>query len=373
MQKIEFALIAALYDSKNANFYRDIYFPIIKYSIVEMYYENLNGSKYFNIPDLQNSIATRFGVNIPQVVLEQAIKAIEKNNDEIRLRYFKDGQLFKVFGVCDLSINESIDGKAEDIRNKFEQLELTFQHYLTFEGLDCDKTFFDFFSDYSEDTFLYIETGFSSISVDEKYTNLASFINWVKEHQTDLYDVVADVFWASIIAGFLRRSNADLGLKAADNTAYYLDSSLILAMLDLDSEENSTYAKELLALIKTAGATPKVHSITIKEVSRILESVEHEQGPRAGSAIEMGYIRQGLTPSLVLKLRNNLEKELEGKLGFVIDRISPNEISSIENKLKNNSDVKFLAEKWNSTNDDRLREIHDIYIYVNTSTNAIHP
>lgn len=373
MQKIEFALIAALYDSKNANFYRDIYFPIIKYSIVEMYYENLNGSKYFNIPDLQNSIATRFGVNIPQVVLEQAIKAIEKNNDEIRLRYFKDGQLFKVFGVCDLSINESIDGKAEDIRNKFEQLELTFQHYLTFEGLDCDKTFFDFFSDYSEDTFLYIETGFSSISVDEKYTNLASFINWVKEHQTDLYDVVADVFWASIIAGFLRRSNADLGLKAADNTAYYLDSSLILAMLDLDSEENSTYAKELLALIKTAGATPKVHSITIKEVSRILESVEHEQGPRAGSAIEMGYIRQGLTPSLVLKLRNNLEKELEGKLGFVIDRISPNEISSIENKLKNNSDVKFLAEKWNSTNDDRLREIHDIYIckYVNQRNSSV--
>lgn len=373
MHKIEFALIAALYDSKNANFYRDIYFPIIKYSIVEMYYENLNDSRYFNISDLQDSIATRFGINIPQIVLEQAIKAIEKNKDEIRLRYFKDGQIFEVFDVWDLSINESIDGKAEDIRNKFEQLELTFQHYLTSEGLDCDKTFFDFFSDYSEDTFLYIETGFSSISVDEKYTNLASFINWVKEHQTDLYDVVADVFWASIIAGFLRRSNADLGLKAADNIAYYLDSSLILALLDLDSEENSIYAKELLNLIKTAGAAPKVHSITIKEIYRILESVEYEQGPRAGTAIEMGYIRQGLTPSLVLKLRNNLEKKLERELGFVIDRINPNEISSIENKLKNNSDVKLLAEKWNSTNEERLREIHDIYIcnYVDQRNSSI--
>ena len=97
MYKIEFALIAALYDSKNANFYRDIYFPIIKYSIAEMYYENLNDSKYFNILDLQDCIATRFGINIPQIVLEQAIKAIEKNNDEIRLRYFKDGQIFEVF------------------------------------------------------------------------------------------------------------------------------------------------------------------------------------------------------------------------------------------------------------------------------------
>lgn len=373
MQKIEFALIAALYDSKNANFYRDIYFPIIKYSIAEMYFENLNAKKYFSIPNLQDCIATRFGIDIPQVVLEQAIKAIEKNKDEIRLQYFKDGQIFEVFGVWDLSINESIDCKAEEIRNKFDQLELTFQHYLASEGLGCDKTFFDFFSDYSEDTFLYIETGFSSISVDEKYANLASFINWVKECQTDLYDVVADVFWASIIAGFLRRSNADLGLKAADNTAYYLDSSLILALLDLDSEENSTYAMELLTLIKTAGATPKVHSITIKEVCRILESVEHEQGPRAGTAIEMGYKRQGLTPALVLKIRNNIEKELEGKLGFVIDRINPNEISKIESKLKNNSDVKLLAEKWNSTNDDRLREIHDVYIcnYVNQRNSSI--
>ena len=373
MYKIEFALIAALYDSKNANFYRDIYFPIIKYSIAEMYYENLNDSKYFNILDLQDCIATRFGINIPQIVLEQAIKAIEKNNDEIRLRYFKDGQIFEVFGVWNLSINESIDSKAENIRNKFEQLELTFQHYLTSEGLDCDKTFFDFFSNYSEDTFLYIETGFSTISIDEKYTNLASFVNWVKEHQTDLYDIIADVFWASIIAGFLRRSNVDLGLKAADNTTYYLDTSLILALLDLDSEENSTYAKELLTLIKTAGATPKVHSITIKEVCRILESVEHDQGPRAGTAIEIGYIRQGLTPSLVLKIRNNLEKELESKLGFVIDRINPNEISYIESKLKNNSDVKLLAEKWNSNNDERLREIHDVYIcrYVNQRNSSI--
>ena len=367
MHKIEFALIAALYDSKNADFYNDIYFPIIKYVMVEMYYGDPDSRKYFSIPTLQGRIANDFGINIPQVVLEQAIKAIEKKQDEIRLRYYKDGQIFHISGVWDFSVNESIDDKADAIRNKFEQLEITFQRYLAADNSDCDKTFFDFFCDYSEDTFLYIETGHSSVSVDERYTNLASFIKWVKDNQTDLYDVIADVFWASIIAGFLRRSNANLDLKATDNTAYYFDSSLILALLDLDSEENSTYAKELLSLIKTARATPKVHSITVKEVRRILESVEYNQGPRPGTAIEMGYYRKKLTPSLVLIIRNNIEKELESNLGVVIDRKNPAEIVEIENKLRNNNDVKLLAEKWNSLNDDRLREIHDVYMcnYVN--------
>ena len=96
MHKIEFALIAALYDSKNADFYNDIYFPIIKYVMVEMYYGDPDSRKYFSIPTLQGRIANDFGINIPQVVLEQAIKAIEKKQDEIRLRYYKDGQIFHI-------------------------------------------------------------------------------------------------------------------------------------------------------------------------------------------------------------------------------------------------------------------------------------
>lgn len=362
MAKIEFALIAALYDNKNADFYKDIYFPIIKYSIVEMYYENLGEEKYYEVISLQNNIYGNFGVKIPMIVLSQALRILDAGKDGMKLKYYKDGQVFKVSEAEDISVNQRIDNRAETIRKSFEQLEITFQHYLEVEKLDCAKSFFDFFCAYSNETYQYIETGFSQININEEYVNLASFVRWIKKNQTDLYEVVGDVFWGAIIAGFLRRSNVTLGLKAAQNISYYLDSSLVLAILDLDSEENVVYAQELLDLIKNAGSIPKIHSITLREVGRILESLIKDGGPRPGSAIEEAYYRRNLSPSLILSIKNRLEIELEKKYSIVIDRISEKEIKEVELKWKNKDNVKRLAEKWNSTNVERLREIHDVYL-----------
>ncbi len=372
MAKIEFALIAALYDNKNADFYKDIYFPIIKYSIVEMYYENLGEENYYEVVSLQNNIYGNFGVKIPMIVLSQALRLLEAGKDGMKLKYYKDGQIFKVSEAEDISVNQRIDNRAETIRKSFEQLEITFQHYLEVEKLDCEKSFFDFFCAYSDETYQYIETGFSQININEEYVNLASFVKWIKENQTDLYEVVGDVFWGAIIAGFLRRSNVTLGLKAAQNISYYLDSSLVLAILDLDSEENVVYARELLDLITNAGGIPRIHSITLREVGRILESLINDGGPRPGSAIEEAYYRRNLSISLVLSLKNRLDTELEKNYNIVIDRIPDKEIEDIESKWKNKENVRRLAEKWNSTNADRLREIHDIYLieYVKKQNRA---
>ena len=38
MTKTNYALITALYDTKGADLYNDVYFPIIKYEIVNQYY-----------------------------------------------------------------------------------------------------------------------------------------------------------------------------------------------------------------------------------------------------------------------------------------------------------------------------------------------
>lgn len=37
MRKSDFALISALYDSKNGGLYSDVYFPIIKYTIISLF------------------------------------------------------------------------------------------------------------------------------------------------------------------------------------------------------------------------------------------------------------------------------------------------------------------------------------------------
>lgn len=67
MQKSNFALISALYSSKDAGLYKDIYFPIIKYSIVCLFYSDKK-QEYYNLEDVQNFIIQEFGIKIPLIV-----------------------------------------------------------------------------------------------------------------------------------------------------------------------------------------------------------------------------------------------------------------------------------------------------------------
>ena len=78
MNRINYALISALYDTQGANLYNDVYFPIIKYTIVNQYYTQIDVEKYYDHQDLQSSIENDFGIKIPLVVIKQSIKAIKK-------------------------------------------------------------------------------------------------------------------------------------------------------------------------------------------------------------------------------------------------------------------------------------------------------
>lgn len=49
MTKTNYALITALYDTKGADLYNDVYFPIIKYEIVNQYYTQVDIEKYYDI------------------------------------------------------------------------------------------------------------------------------------------------------------------------------------------------------------------------------------------------------------------------------------------------------------------------------------
>ena len=130
MAKIEYALISALYDTKGADLYKEIYYPIVKYSLADMYYEKIEDQKYFDLPALHCHIEKLFGLHIPVVVLRQCVKAVEKENDGVSLRYYEDGQIIKIKAVWDLSVNDGIVEKAQAISQRYSQLELMFQQFL---------------------------------------------------------------------------------------------------------------------------------------------------------------------------------------------------------------------------------------------------
>lgn len=360
MTKTNYALITALYDTKGADLYNDVYFPIIKYEIVNQYHTQVEIEKYYDIEMLQNIIDHDFGIKIPLVVLKQSIRAIGKNRNGISLSIYENGKHFKIQKAWDISINQSIDSKSQEISSKFEDLEQQYKLFLETEGLVCKNTFVDFYSDNTEDILSYLEGNKSDVVVDEKYVNLAHFLHWIKENKTELYNIANDIFWGSIIAGFLKRNTADINIKPNNRVEYFLDSALVLAALDLDNTDNVKYANELLEIIKHAGCIPKVHSMTIREIKYILNSVEKEHGPRPNTAIEDAYYRRNLTSSKILQIKGNLSQLIEEK-GIVIFPASESDLDDIENTYRCKQSVKLL-EKYRGGNNNGIRDIHDVYL-----------
>lgn len=164
-----------------------------------------------------------------------------------------------------------------------------------------------------------------------------------------------------IIAGFLKRNTADINIKSDDKVEYFLDSALVLAALDLDNVDNVKYSNELLEIIKYAGCIPKVHSMTIREIKYILNSVEKEQGPRPNTAIEEAYHRRGLTPSKILQIKNNLLQLIEEK-GIVVFPSSEADLNNIENTYKYKQSVKQLENFRGGNSNNGIRDIHDVYL-----------
>ena len=363
MDKINYALISALYDTKGADLYNDIYFPIIKYVIVNQYYTQTDIEKYYELGDLQILIDNDFGIKIPLIILKQSIKAIERGHNGIILSTYEGGKQFKIKKAWDISINTSIDNRSQELSEKFRQLEDLYQHFLEIEQLPYNKSFIDFYSDNTEDIFKYIENADGSSSIDERYVNLTRFLAWIKENNIELFNIANDIFWGSVIAGFLKRNTADINIKSINKVEYYLDSALVLAVLDLDNTDNVRYAQEMLEIIKSSGNIPIVHSLTIREINSILSSVERDQGPRANSAIEEAYHRRDLTPTKILQIKNKLINLIEEK-GIIVFPINDRELDKIEIDYRNKKNVKELSEirKAYIGNNNSIRDIHDIYL-----------
>jgi hypothetical protein len=355
------ALMATLYANHDADLYSDIYFPIIKYGIASICKDQFDFEKYYDIDFLQETIILQFGIKIPLVVLKQALGALVHNQADIVLALFDKGSKFQIKKKWDVSINDSVDEKLTLVVNDFDKLELRFKEYQNRVNVSSDKTFLDFFSDNTEDIFKYLDHLDAVPTINENYVHIANFLKEIKTSNTDLFNLANNIFWASVISAFLKR-NVDLNIKPAKRVSYYLDSSLVMAILDLDSEINFMYGKELLDIIHASGNIACIHPLTIKEIDSILFSVERSQSAKPGSAIENAYYRRGLNPLEILKIRSNLNSFLD-KLGIIIENVPLKEIDDIINKYKNKAIVnKLRTSRSYSYNNDSIRDLHDIFM-----------
>ncbi len=362
MNQSNYALLTALYDSQSSDLYKDIYFPIIKYSIFLLYQKQTDTTKYYDTTNIQEVIIEKFGIKIPLIVIKQSLKIISNEHPDFEIKLLQNGDQLSIKKIWDVAISDSIERVYEQNLEHFTALQNAFMRYIEVEQLQTNVNFIDFFSDNTEDIYHYINNDATSeLIVNENYIHIVNFLKWIKEHDANLYDIAADIFWGSIIAAFLQRE-IDFNIKPETRIAYYLDSSLILALLDLDSLANNLYCTELVAMITTSGHLPYVHPLTIREIDSILYSVERDGAPKPNSGIAEAYDRRNLSPSKILQIRQNL-KNLIVDSGVYIESYSDAQLDKIQDAYKSKSSVQHLASTRTNTYSSNIRDIHDVYMY----------
>ncbi len=375
------ALITALFNEKGANFYKDIYFPIIRYSLIGMFYEHDGNDVYFKVKDLQDYIRNKFYIEIPVVVLRNSVVALKGSTQSdivVKDTFGKNDDGIYITRIVDYEENRAIDREAEKIEDNFTLLENLFQQYLAAEHLDSNTNLYDFISECEEECYAMIAGNNASQSegIDANYSNTARFIDWLKINRTDLYQYFEDIVWGSVISAFLRRKQLEISIKPNDKVSYYLDSALVLALFNLDTEYNVAYARDVMRHVRASGGDLKVHSMTIREVYRILSSVISDQGPRFGSAISFGFEENELSLSDLVSLRNSLESRLSNEFGIAVESYNQRLLDEEERKLDNNNIVLYLKEKWGGYTSDTFREKHDVFMcetVTKKNHGAFHP
>lgn len=371
MDKGNFALISALYSYDGAGLYTDVYMPMIKYTLVSIYHAHKSEGDYYDIEEVFSFVENKFGITIPIIVLQRILVSVEKKGKDITLQTYEKGRKFQIKRAWDTSVNDRIDEMTLKFDQNLEQIEQQYVVYKKKENVEDDKTFVNFISDNAEDILGYFENN-NAKNVDGRYSIMAYYLDFLNKSNQELFNAANQLFWGSVVAGFLKRSNPEIdNVNEPAKTEYYLDTALVMALLDLSTLEHKTYADDMLGIIKASSGIARVHPITIKEITNILVKVESQGYPRVNTEIASAFERRKLTAAALAGIRVKLSKLID-ELGLsILPNLNENDINKIVHNYKDKTRVKELARQRNYefySGDDNFREVHDIFMddYIRT-------
>lgn len=369
MKKSNYAFVSALYASKTKGLYSDIYFPIIKYALAKIFAAKIDGNVYCTADKVSEFIDDKFGIKIPTIVIAKSVCKIG-NNQNFSLVVYENGNTFQIKGA--FYDEDNIEEKERFFSDKLEEIETKYQEFLAQQGCSDDGvTFVQFIADNTDEILGYFENE-NKNCVNERYATLILFLQYVHDADKELYSVVHQLFWSSVVVAFLKSEKPLVNdLVNGIKTEYFLDTSIVLGLLELSTSLKETYSKEVCSIILNSGGLLKVNPMTVEEIKYILEKVE-QNGPNPLTDIYDSYTRNKLIPNDLAKIRLNLEKKLLALQIDVFPNMSPGAIQKIINDYKGKTVTKLLGDirhnNQSSSFKDNFREIHDIYMddYIKT-------
>ena len=372
MARSNYALISALYADKTRGLYSDIYFPIIKYAIVKIFGSKDNGEHYATSDDVQKVIMELFDVKIPHVVIAKTVlKLSHIDNSSIGLNVFEEGNTFQITSAFFDEDEVSFKERESSFSRHLAEIESEYKAFVEREGI-CDDgmTFTEFISNNTDNILGYFEND-SETQVEEQYTSMVFFLEYLNRENLELYKTANQLFWGSVIAAFLQSDRPNVpDEERGCESEFYLDTPIVLGLLDLSTPENELSARDVRDIIKSSGGILKIHPVTIEEMKAILESVA-QNGAYPGTSIANACFRRNLLAPEITKIRLNLQKEIESKGLQVFPSYMPDCRRQVMNKYNGNPILRELASTRNDNADaevqsiyfsDQFREAHDIFM-----------
>ena len=371
MEKSNYALISALYSNEGMGLYKDIYFPIIKYALVKLYSESNQLEVFLGSDNIFNFIENKFGLTIPHVVIEKTIQKLSVDNSRIELEIYEGGTSFIVknasFDNTDLDIDEKEAAFSAQLKAIDEEYRLFAQ---THDSADENVSFTEFITSNTEDVLGYFENKDIN-EVDDRYTTMIFFLQYLSERKREMYDAANKLFWGSIISGFLKSKRPSVHdvSDSGEVSEYYIDTPIALGLLGLSYQDRETASNDVCKIIKASGGILRINPMTLDEISTIIQKSE-QNGANAMTPVADGCNRNNYNLNKLAKIRLNLVSELDKKGVSVLPKMSLHEKNQVINSYKNKSTTKALGERWRGVRFDEdfyevrnnYREIHDVYM-----------
>lgn len=352
-----YGFLAALTENNN-DLYNYVYVPICKRAL-SLY--SLKGKRQGTAQDIQIIIEEQYGIKAPIAIVKKLIVSVisslsRRQKDSFKAEYFEQGNSFqlKCFEFADLE-----DKYRKSFRDA-SMLNEAFIKYLAVEQIDKDSVpSFSEFIDRHKCQIACFFKGNGDIKkddIDKTYIYHIQFLEYIDINNDQLFHIAEQLYLGSIVAGFLE-SGIDLVPKFLDNEVYYIDTPILLRALDLQKEEETQPAQELLNLIRNTGGSLGVLSVTLNELKDVIDNaVKTYSNIAPVTTINDACLRLHKNKTWLINIEAKIEEYILDKLGIEIVNIPQTSIEKYE-KRPDVQELKGIRKKKGNA-------FHDVAAYL---------
>lgn len=355
-----YSFFAALTEN-STDIYSAVYIPICKRALSLYAKQKTNGSDQ----DICNVISSEYGIDVPLLIIRKLIKSVandlsRKDKSKFDFQIIESGNKFS-FSFKSFSFSD-IENSYDAERRKSNALQQAFEIFAKKQGEDINNipTFSDFINRNKNKLSSFLSGRVNDIidCSEASFMPHVRFLQYIELNNDNLYKATKQIFIGSVIASYLE-SDFDLDAKLERGTSYYLDTQIVLELLDLQRAEDTAPTKELIKLIHETGGNIRLMDITLDEIKANIENAIHNYDRNhPTTTINEACIRLGKNKTWLIALHGNMENLLQVEYKINIDKVKESDIE----KFANTEDAIQLKEIWYR----KHSAVHDVvaYLYV---------